>query len=62
MLIFQVVEELSSLGLTASTLHLLVAGDKGASQLESNLNTPVHVQYEFEGSNKTYSTSANIFS
>jgi len=45
------VKELSSLGLNASTLHLLVAGSDGDSNLNSDVDRPAHLQYEFEGKN-----------
>ena len=45
----QVVGELSSLGLNASTLRLLVSGSDEYAQPNHEADKPVYLQYEFEG-------------
>ena len=49
MLITQVVRELSSLGLNASTLQLLVSSSGGPTPLAQQTDKLAHLQYEFEG-------------
>ena len=59
---FQVVNELSSLGLNASTLQLLVSASDGGSPQAEHADKPAHLQYEFEGIIRVFSglTCASI--